>query len=134
MRHLLVSFLIVLVLGMCLLLSANVRAAGGAISVLDQRAENQFPDGIRFFITAQSPNEISDIKVFLTVLGVTKTSTYRAVDINAGTQVSGEALVRSGSGGEYIPPGTRLQYYFEIQDKAGEVYRTDSQVLVYFRQ
>ena len=39
--------------------------------------------------------------------------------------------MRSGSGGEYIPPGTRIEYSFEIQDSAGRELKTEPQVFIY---
>lgn len=37
----------------------------------------------------------------------------------------------SGRSGEYIPPGTRIEFSFEIRDQGGRVLRTDDQVFIY---
>jgi len=99
--------------------------------VTSHGAESQFPDGVRFFIKASSPDEIVDIRVTFKKIGQTSRSSYRTLDFNKGKSIEGETLMRSGSGGEYIPPGTRIEYSFEIQDSAGRELRTDPQVFIY---
>ena len=101
------------------------------IIVLAQSAESAFPDGIRFFIEAQSPDQIDEVRVIFKKIGQTSRSSYRAVEFEPGRVIQGESLIRSHSGGEYIPPGTRVGYYFELRDTGGRTLRTDEQVLVY---
>ena len=101
------------------------------IQVLSQSAVSDFPDGVRFYIEAQSPDEIDDIRVFFKKIGQTSRSSYRAVEFPPGKSIQGESLIRSGGGGEYIPPGTRIGYSFEIRDTGGRTLRTDEEVLVY---
>ena len=44
----------------------------------------------------------------------------------------GESFLRSGGGGaDYFPPGTRIEYSFEIRDTAGGVLRTPDQEFIY---
>ncbi len=109
----------------------SARADGHEIVLVEQRAESDFPNGIRFFIEATSPDEIDDIRVFFKKLGQTSRSTYRKVEFEPGAKIQGETLVISGSGGEYIPPGTRIEYAFEIRDTAGRELRTPEVVFVY---
>jgi hypothetical protein len=105
--------------------------ADGEIEVTEQRAESDFPNGIKFFIVASSPDEIDDIRVFFKKLGQSSRSAYRAVEFEPGTQVRGESSIASGRSGEYIPPGTRIEFSFEVRDKGGRVLRTEDQVFVY---
>ena len=100
------------------------------IRVLEQRGESQFPEGVRFFIEAESPDPIDDIRVYFKKIGQTNRSSYRAVEFEPGTRITGDSLIRSG-GNEYIPPGTRIAYTFELRDTAGRVRRTEEQVVVY---
>jgi len=106
-------------------------AQTGSIEVSGQGAESKFPDGVRFFLTAQSPDEINDIRVFFKKLGNTTSSTYRSVEFQPGNSITGEAMLRAGTGTNYIPPGTMLEYSFEIRDKAGRVQRTPDQTFIY---
>ena len=41
------------------------------------------------------------------------------------------SILPSGSGGDYYPPGTKIEFSFEVRDKAGGVLRTASQEFVY---
>ena len=76
----------------------GVQADGGDIEVLAGGAESQFPDGIRFFVTAQSSDDIEEIRVFFTVVGRSGPSAYRILEFEPGTQVTGESLLRSAGG------------------------------------
>ena len=125
-------FFLALVLASTILVpSAIVRGDGGDIEVLDGGAESQFPDGIRFFVTARSSEEIEDIRVFFTVTGRSGPSAYRIVEFEPGKEVTGESILRSAGGAGFIPPGTKLEYNFEVRDKSGAVFRSPSQGFIY---
>ncbi len=106
-------------------------AEEGEITVLDVDAESQFPDGVRFSVTAQSSDEIDEIRVFLKRTGETGSSSYRSVDFEPGTLVTGESILSTSGGGDYFPPGTQIRYSFEIRDKAGAVHRTPEEDFIY---
>ena len=103
----------------------------GDIEVLDAEAESQFPDGIKFSVTAQSSEEIDEIRVFFKKVGQKGLSAYRSVDFEPGKLVTGESILSSGGGSDYFPPGTRIQFSFEIRDKAGAALRTTEQDFLY---
>ncbi len=109
----------------------TARAEGGDIEVLEHSAKSQFPDGIEFNVSARSTSEIDDIRVYFRTLGNVKQSSYSAVEFEAGTSVDGTSLVKSKGQGNYFPPGTTMEYSFEIRDKAGAVLRTPEQEFVY---
>jgi hypothetical protein len=125
---------VVILLAAGWLAAAPAQTGPDDISVTVQRAESDFPDGIKFFVTASSPDEIDDIRVFFKKLGQSNRSAYRVVEFEPGTEIQGEAVVHSGTRGEFIPPGTRIEYSFEIRDTAGRRLRTDDQVFVYLDQ
>lgn len=108
-----------------------VSADPGDIQVLDQNAESEFPDGIRFTVTVRSSQEIDDIRVFFKKLGNTRQTAYRAVEFEPGTEVTGVSLLESGGLGSYFPPGTKIEYSFEIRDESGAVLRTEGREFVY---
>ena len=132
MRPLLVLILFGLLTTVFPLLTGQVEADEGDIEVLAQLAESRFPDGIEFTVTARSTSEIEDIRVFFKTLGNVKQSAYRTVEFEPGTQVTGTSLLKSGGLGSYFPPGTKLEYFFEIRDRSGAVLRTPEQEFVYF--
>ena len=124
--------LLVLLSALAILLTAGPAfAEEGEIEVLDMAAESQFPDGVRFSVTAQSAGEIDEIRVFFKKTGETGSSSYRSVDFEPGTLVTGESILSTAGGGDYFPPGTQIRYSFEIRDKAGAVHRTPEQDFIY---
>ena len=109
-------------------------AAQGTITVIEQSVENQFPDGLRFHLEAQSSSPIEEIRVYVRKLGQSSRSVYRAVEFEPGERISGEALFQSKTANEFIPTGTRLSYYFDIRTADGQRLETDPQVLVYLNR
>ena len=131
MRRISLLILMGLAVGLFVGTPALLRADGDEIKVTSQRAESDFPNGIRFYIEAESPDEIEDVRVIFKKLGQTSRSSYRVAEFDPGKVIDGEALIRSGRSGEYIPPGTRIAYSFEIRDMGGRVLRTGEEVVVY---
>ena len=131
MRLLLLLLILSLASGGDFLPGVAAQADGNEIEVVSQRAESDFPNGVRFFIEARSPDEIEEIRVLFKKLGQTSRSAYRIVEFEPGKSISGESLILSGKSGEYIPPGTRIEYSFEIRDKAGRVHRSEEKVFIY---
>lgn len=103
----------------------------GGIRVLNAEAESSFPEGIRFAISAESPGVIDDVRVFFRKAEQEGRSAYRTIEVEPGAAVSGETLLPARTGAQYFPPGTKIEYSFEIRDKAGAVLRTEPQVFVY---
>ena len=96
-----------------------------------QGVENQFPDGLRFYIEAESASDIEEIRVYVRKLGQSSRTTYRTVEFEPGSAISGEALFQSKTANEYIPTGTRLEYHFEIRAADGEQFETEPETIVY---
>ena len=109
-------------------------AAQGTITVIEQGVENQFPDGLRFHLEAQSSSPIEEIRVYVRKLGQSSRSVYRAVEFETGERISGEALFQSKTANEFIPTGTRLSYYFDIRTSDGQRLETEPRVLVYLNR
>lgn len=105
--------------------------AQDAVTVNRQGVENQFPDGLRFYIDAESASDIDEIRVYVRKLGQSSRRTYRTVEFEPGNAISGEALFQSKTSNEYIPTGTRLEYHFDIRTVDGEQFETEPETLVY---
>ena len=105
-----------------------------AITVTEQGVENQFPDGLRFHLEAQSSSPIEEIRVYVRKLGQSSRSVYRTVEFEPGERISGEALFQSKTSNEFIPTGTRLSYYFDIRTADGQRLETEPQILVYLNR
>ena len=106
-------------------------SAQDAVTVTDRGHENLFPDGLRFYIDAESASDIDEIRVYVRKLGQSSRRTYRAVEFEPGNAISGEALFQSKTSNEYIPTGTRLEYHFDIRTVDGEQFETEPETLVY---
>ena len=100
------------------------------IQILDQRVDTNFPTDVKFYVEVAGPDDIEEVRVVMKTLGQTTRSAYRQVEFEPGRSVSGEAELLT-SGNNYVPPGTRMAYSFEIKDKAGRELQTEEQVFVY---
>ena len=130
MRYLVLVLALALACG-TLLPAAIASADEGDIEILDVNVESQFPDGVRFAVTARSSEEIDDIRVFFTKASGSGVSAYRPLDFQPGTEVTGESILSTVGGSNYFPPGTLLKFSFEVTDKAGSVLRTPEEDFVY---
>ena len=131
MKLSLLWFISILIGASSLVVSDTIHASGHEITLISQSAVSDFPNGVKFSIEAASPDEIDEIRVFFKKLGQSNRSSYRAVEFVPGTEIAGESLIVSGRGGEYIPPGTRIEYSFEIRDSADRILRTEEEVFIY---
>ena len=131
MRTLVFVTILALLAGTAASTSSAIRADEGNIQVIEAKAESQFPDGIKFTVVAKSVDVIDEIRVFFSKVDQKGRSAYRSVDFEPGATVTGESLLPSGSGGNYFPPGTMIEYSFEVRDKAGAVLRTETEEFVY---
>ena len=111
--------------------AAPTLADEGDIQVIEVGAENQYPNAIRFYVTAGSTDEIEEIRVFFKKTGRGTASAYRPLDFESAHLVSAEAFLQTGRGQDYIPPGTEITYFFEIWDATGVVHRTSDEKIVY---
>ena len=100
------------------------------IQVLNHRVETNFPTDVKFYVEVTGPDEIEEVRVVMKTLGQTTRSAYRQVEFEPGNSVSGEAELLT-SGNNYVPPGTRMAYSFEVKDEAGRTLQTEEQVFVY---
>ena len=115
---------------------AQTRADQGDIEVTRIGAESQYPNGIKFYISARSSAEIDEVRVYFRKTGRVTAGAYREVEfqsvsLDSGGSIQGEANLSTGMGGGYIPPGTEITYSFEIRDESGAVHRTPDQVAFY---
>ncbi len=128
------AFAIMLIMVGSFAFGARTADAQQAITVNEQGYENQFPDGLRFHLEAESSSPIEEIRVYVRKLGQSSRSVYRTVEFEPGERVSGEALFQSKTANEFIPTGTRLSYHFDIRTADGQRLETEPQVLVYLNR
>ena len=102
-----------------------------SLSVTDAGVVNRFPDGIEFSMSASSDETIEAVRLRYTVLP-DGTTASGVPDFEPGTSVATSfTLAGNGSSGEYLSPGTRIDYYWEVKDAAGDTTTTPEASIVY---
>ncbi|MCH8920466.1 MAG: hypothetical protein IIA23_07140 [Chloroflexi bacterium] len=101
------------------------------LSVTDGGVENRFPDGIEFSVSAQSDQPIEKVRLRYTVLP-DGTTASGVPDFQPATSVSTTfSLAGSDTPRLYLSPGTRIDYYWEVEDAAGNTATTPQASIVY---
>ena len=111
-------------------LAPAAQGQGDEIAVVSREVESDFPNSITFRLTATSPDQIQEVRVFLKTVGEER-STYGYMDIEPGKSISGEYVMTTGTGPTHSPPGTAIRYSFDIRDAAGRVLRTQEEEFLY---
>lgn len=106
-------------------------AAQDRITVIQEEVENLFPEGLSFHIDVTSASPVEEIRVYVRKLGQSTRTTYRTVEFEPGGHISGTAHFRSKTANEYIPTGTRLEYYYLIRTADGTILETEPKTFVY---
>ncbi|MBI4497410.1 MAG: hypothetical protein HY689_05880 [Chloroflexi bacterium] len=116
--------------GALLALLASSGSAQEAIRVQTAAVDNRWPRELAFQITASSEAAtITEITVLLQV-GSGSSSQRGRVAFEPGRTVQGEYVMRT-RGTSYVPPGTDIEYAFEIVDAAGNRLTTPTARMMY---
>ena len=113
-----------------LAMSPAAFAEGDELRIVSNNVVSDFPDGVIFRVTAMGPDPVEEIRVFLRPLGSDR-STYGYLDIQSGTEVSGEYVMPTDSTATHTPPGSLIEYSYEVRDAAGRVLRTEDEEFLY---
>ena len=122
-----------------------VHGQGEAIQVKSSSITSEFPDGFRVKLEATGENEITSIAVRLKIGQQTRgaydylcqggphrePAVWRCADLEPGKDANAEIFWRTGTAGQYIPPGTLIKYNFEIEDSEGGRLDTEQQEFIY---
>jgi hypothetical protein len=128
-RLLPLSLLALLVL-VALSLSPRALSAQGP-SVTDEGVENLFPEGLEFRVSAQSDQPIEKVRLHYTVLP-DGTTASGVPEFDPATSVSTSFTLAANEPPRiYLPPGTRIEYYWEVEDAAGNAATTPEASIVY---
>jgi hypothetical protein len=105
-----------------------VAAAQGSIRVTSQKVDAVFRDYITFNISVDGDNKITAARLFYNVAGQIATARGDA-KFDPATHVDASFTINQTK--DYMPPGTELQYWWQITDETGQSLKTDKQTLVY---
>ena len=126
-RHLALVSLAVLL--MVLLPALPARATGGDIQVISDDLDVKFPGGLAFSLTAEADAEIVEVRLLFRTLD-NGTWSYAYPTFQRGSRITA-SLDLNSTGNIYLPPGTRLEYYYVIRDSLGNEHRTSPTVFEY---
>jgi hypothetical protein len=100
-------------------------------TVTDGGARNLFPDGIEFRVSASADQPIETIRLRYTVMP-DGTAASGVPDFDPAASVSTSFTLGGDDAPRfYMPPGTRIDYHWEVEDAAGTVATTPDASIVY---
>jgi hypothetical protein len=110
------------VAAVAMLFAAGSAHAQTEPTVRDTGIINKFPDGMAFGVRAESASEITDIRLRYEILP-DGTSASARPDFDPAASV--DATVELGGADLYLPPGTIIEYHWEVTDEDGATAQTD---------
>lgn len=124
------KLLSLLVLALVMTSLALPALAQGDISVISQSADYHFSRELIFELTAESSSEIGpeDLLLFYKV-GVDGARNRREPEYEPGTRVEAQYVEPLQRG--QIPPGSEIEYFWRIQDAAGNSVKTETMTFIY---
>ena len=109
--------------------ASSLSAAGGDIEVLETGEEVRFPGNVDLSVTAEGDAEIVEVRIFYRT-GGSRVWSYAYPEFVPSNRITAKLnLTRTVT--SYLPPGTEVEYYYEIRDSAGNLLRTEPSVVVY---
>ena len=113
-----------------LMLSASsLYAAGGDIEVVATGEDVKFPGNVDLSVTAEGDAGIVEVRLFYRTVG-SQIWAYAYPDFVPANRITA-SLNLTGEVSTYLPPGTEVEYYYEITDAQGNVLRTEPTVVEY---
>jgi len=100
------------------------------ITIIDQSANSDFREHITFTLAAESTSEIVEATLFYQVVGQIATTKNEA-EFAPGNAVTAEFEIDQTEATNYLPPGTSLNYWWNIVDAAGNELKTERELLLY---
>jgi hypothetical protein len=102
-----------------------------AITVTDDGVANHFPDDIEFRVSAHGDQPIEKVRLHYTILP-DGTSASADPEFDPATSVSTSFSLAGNEPPQiYLPPGTRIDYHWEVEDAAGDTATTPETSVVY---
>ncbi|MCH9016839.1 MAG: hypothetical protein IIB89_03630, partial [Chloroflexi bacterium] len=112
-----------------LLTASSLSAAGGEIEVVTTDENVVFPGNVDLSVTAEGDAGIVEVRLFYRTLG-SRIWAYAYPEFVPSNRITA-SLNLTGEVSSYLPPGTEVEYYYEITDSQGNVLRTEPTVVEY---
>ncbi|MCE2405711.1 MAG: hypothetical protein J4F43_11220 [Dehalococcoidia bacterium] len=106
-----------------------VTAAGGDIDVFTNEGSVHFPGDVVFNLGVEAPSDIQEVKIYFRI-PPSQVWMYAYPDVDPSPRV--ETSFRLDLRGvDYLPPGTEIEYYYQIRDASSSVFDTERNTLFY---
>jgi hypothetical protein len=112
-----------------LLTASSVSAAGGEIEVVSTDEDVVFPGNVDLSVTAEGDADIVEVRLYYRTVS-SRVWAYAYPDFVPANRITA-SLNLTGEVSAYLPPGTEVEYYYEIRDDQGNVLRTEPTVVEY---
>lgn len=107
----------------------DIFALGEPIEIVSEQSTVVFPSGMQFNLVLEGHSQVSEIRLYYRAVGSPLWSyTYPTLD-HSNHIVARYNLKTSGA--TYIPPGTKIEYYYSIRYTYGEEVRTPLNSILY---
>ena len=123
------SALVVCLLALAAALGAPLLAAGGPIQVVAVQERVNFPGEVGLTLTVEADREIVEVRVFFRPPGA-QVWRYAYAKFDPGARIVATQEVPANAA-VYLPPGSEVEYYYEIRDSAGNMLTTEPAVVEY---
>ena len=112
-----------------LISASNLSAAGEEIEVVTTSEDVAFPGSVNLSVTAEGYADIVAVRLFYRTVG-NRVWAYAYPNFVTANRITA-SLNLVGEISTYLPPGTEVEYYYEITDSQGNVVRTNPTVVEY---
>ena len=107
----------------------NVSAAGGEIQIVSTSEDIDFPGRVNLSVTAKGDADIVGVRLLYRTVG-NRVWSYAYPNFVSASQITA-SINLAGEASAYMPPGTEVEYYYEISDSQGNAIRTEPTVVEY---
>ena len=104
-------------------------AAGGEIQIVSTSEDIDFPGRVNLSVTAKGDADIVGVRLLYRIVG-NRVWSYAYPNFVSASQITA-SLNLAGEASAYMPPGTEVEYYYEISDSQGNAIRTEPTVVEY---
>src|SRR5437762_1170684 len=120
-----ICLVLLIAAGALLMFHAGTARAQGSITVSNPKVESKFADHITYSITAKSDSDITAATLFVRYLTAANATTTRGKgEFTPGKNVTA-TYTRTLTRGDLVP-GTDIEYYWQIDNSAGQTLKTDT--------
>jgi hypothetical protein len=120
--------LLVIILAALLITTPGYIYAQDELQIIDQGWDSEFREQLTFTLEASGPEEITQVELLYRIIGQLATSRNTA-EFSPGTTISAEFSLDQTDPINYMPPGTELEYWWQVTDSAGNEKRSEKTLI-----